>query len=445
MERIIDANNANLQILGKAKSSDSDYRLTKYCVTRHIDDGVLLFHMLTRELLFLTEEEYELASSSAYLREHWFVVPVNLDEKKQVDLVRLVRSGMRKKNKNITKYTILTTTECNARCFYCYERGYARKTMSEETAREVVSYVKAHCGGEEVKISWFGGEPLVNISAIETISEGLREEGVAFSSSMISNGYLFDEDVIAKAVKQWNLKKVQITLDGTEDIYNRSKAFVYREGSAYQVVLGNISRLLDAQISVQIRLNVGPANAENLLILIDELAERFKHQAGLNIYARMLFDTDKPQEDWYTAGQWRYLYDSLERIDSKIDMYGMGAGAKRGLKRDISFNQCMADSDNAVVIVPDGHLGVCEHFAESEFIGQLGCLEKDEKVIASWKERCDEIPECRDCFYYPTCNNLKKCPDRIICNEYERTRIRRSIERAMENEYAQVRSEQETE
>lgn len=64
--------------------------------------------------------------------------------------------------------------------------------------------------------------------------------------------YLFDGATVEQAVSHWKLKSVQITLDGTEEIYNRSKAFIYKDGkSPYQVVLANIQRLLDAGVSKQ--------------------------------------------------------------------------------------------------------------------------------------------------------------------------------------------------
>lgn len=34
------------------------YRLMKYCISTEVEEGVLLFNVLTRELLLLTQEEY---------------------------------------------------------------------------------------------------------------------------------------------------------------------------------------------------------------------------------------------------------------------------------------------------------------------------------------------------------------------------------------------------
>jgi len=61
---------------------------------------------------------------------------------------------------DITSYTILPTTGCNARCYYCFEHGSKVMTMTRETAGEVVRFITEHCGPKKtVAIMWFGGEP----------------------------------------------------------------------------------------------------------------------------------------------------------------------------------------------------------------------------------------------------------------------------------------------
>lgn len=439
MKQIINAHHTILNILGKAQLSRQGNRLSKYCLALQTGDGVLLFHTLTRELLLLTPEEYANAPTNAYLQEHWFAVPETLCEKELVDLVRWVRQNLNKSPKAITNYTILTTTDCNARCFYCYERGCTKVSMNEETARSTIAYIKEHCGGQKVKITWFGGEPLVNFPVIDQICEGLDKEGVDFESRMVSNAYLFDDNMISKAVGAWKLKSVQITLDGTEAVYNRSKAFIYRNGSAYQVVTRNIAHALDAGLFVVIRLNMDLNNAEDLLLLADELAARFKNQKRLRVYANLLFDTEDPENKRYAQEQWERLYALLHQLDEKLLRYGLSDAAKRGLRRDLPMSHCMADSGNAVVIVPDGHIGLCEHFTESEFIGHIRSSELDRNVIASWKEHRDELPECDDCFYYPECVKLKKCNGSPKCCDYIRQDIRAKTHQAMQNEYRRWR------
>ena len=394
---------------------------------------MLLFNLLTRELIFLTPEEWENRLSFDYLKANWFVVPQDCKEKEYADLVRWVLSSRKKKADAITGYTIFTTTDCNARCFYCYEMGRSRIPMSQETARKVVQYIKNHCGGKEVHLAWFGGEPLFNMGVIDTICEGLRLEGIAFRSKMISNGYLFNDEVVRCAVESWNLTRIQISLDGTELVYNRSKAYIYREGSPYRVVLANIGRLLDASVPVSIRLNMDLYNAENLLALVEELAERFGGRPGLHIYAHHLFDKDKPMAEMHSDEEWEARDQAMARLTEKIAQCGMAA--HRGIEKKLRANHCMADSGSAITILPTGDIGLCEHFSENEFIGHIDREGFDAEMVASWKETVPALLECPDCFCYPTCMRLKKCANSSVCFEALRRDRRRQTEQEMLVEY----------
>ena len=431
----MNANKGILGILGNCKPSSTGYRMLHYCVSTPVADGTLLLNVLTRELLLLTPEEFENVTELPYLRKHWFVVPEETDEKKLADMVRWVQKTMRKETDHFNRYTILTTTDCNARCFYCYELGRTRVPMSPETALKTAAFIRKHCDGKEVLIQWFGGEPLYNVPVIDLICRELHTYGVKFRSIMVSNGYLFDDDIIERAATQWNLKQVQITLDGTEAVYNRCKAYIYREGSPYQVVTGNIGKLLDKGIGISVRMNMDFHNAQDLLALSDELAQRFAGKTGLQAYAPLIFDENKTRGQRYTPEKWAQLYDAQRQLEEKLISLGLLNTASIRLNPKLKESHCMADCGTAVVIAPDGHVGVCEHFSESEFIGHIDSDEFNRDLRRSWQEQCDAIPECKTCFHYPMCVELKKCPDRMECIQPERlSRLRRTV-RAMENEY----------
>jgi len=430
VECIIEGSSSVLQILGKQKEAKTELRMSKYCLTVPVDGGMLLFNILTRQLLWLTREEYAQALSSDYLRTQWFTVPQEQKEWELAELVRWVHTGLRDKPKHITHYTILTTTACNARCYYCYEQGCTPISMTPETADRVVSYIARSYGGEKVNLSWFGGEPLMNTPAIDRISAGLRQQGIDFEAAMTSNAYLFDDDITNRAIQSWNLKNVQITLDGTHQVYNRTKAYVYKDTDPYQVVMENISRLLHAGILVVIRLNVGHNNGQDLLQLAHTLAERFEGEKRLRVYAHFLFDPQNAQESRYTREEWA----QFRELKSYLQDRGIAAGSK-GLGRELPVRHCMADKGNAVVIVPDGHLGLCEHHAEDEFFGHIDASECDREMIASWQEPVKTPEACGDCLYFPECTELKKCSGNILCNHMALEMRRYETEQAMLREY----------
>ncbi len=389
MKIIAPANDGVLKILNRFLKTDFSGRLMKYCVAEPVQEGVLLFNMLTREMVLLTPEEYANATELDYLRQRWFVVPEQLDEKECMDFVRLVLKS-NNKGKEIIAYTIFTTTDCNARCFYCFELGRSRIPMSEDVARKTADYIVNHCGGKRVHLSWFGGEPLMNPVAIDIICDRLHQENIEFGSFMYTNGYLFDDAMVEKAATKWNLKRLQITLDGTETVYNRIKAFVYREGNPYQTVLDNIRRLVDRSIQVSIRLNMDLHNAEDLLKLADELAQRFAGTENLSIYAYHLFKGSTANADLHTEEEWRKRSEAMRRLEERL-MVG-GLMRERAINPKVKLNHCKADAGNGITVLPDGNIGLCDLYSETEFIGHLDREGFDAETVASWHRRFRNAP-----------------------------------------------------
>lgn len=434
MQTILPPSENTLKILGKPRNSENGYRLMKYVLTKPCDDGVLLFNVLTREMLLLTNEEYTSSDKQQELRDKWFMVPQTLDDKKYADQVRFIRKTVHKKPQHTTGYTIFTTTDCNARCFYCYEMGRSRIPMSEETAHKTAAYIAEHCGGKKVKLSWFGGEPLFNKQVIDIICGDLSERGIEYRSSIISNGYLFDEETVRKAVNLWNLNWVQIALDGTEEVFNRSKAFIYKDGeSPYRIVMANIGRLLDAGVRVFVRMNMDEHNAENLFELADELHKRFADKKGLYAYSHVLFEFSGSKERVRADEERRRIYEKQRRLSEKLDSYGLKI--HRGLKKTLPVNMCMADSGNSLTILPNGELGLCEHYSEDNFVGHIDSEELDGKMVQSFRETWEQLDDCDECFYYPACIRLKKCLEQKECYPEMREDTKQSILDSMQETY----------
>ena len=434
MQTILPPSGNTIKILGKARSAEHGQRWMHYVLAQPVDGGVLVFHTLTRALLLLTPEEYAAPDNLPELRSSWFRVPQEMDDQKYADQVRFIRRTMWKEPEHITSYTIFTTTDCNARCFYCYEMGRARIPMSTETAHKAAAYIAAHCGGEKVHLHWFGGEPLFNKQVIDIICTDLTEKGIVYESMMISNGYLFDGATVEQAVSHWKLKSVQITLDGTEEIYNRSKAFIYKDGkSPYQVVLANIQRLLDAGVSVHIRLNMDEHNADNLMELADELHERFGGKGKFSVYSHTLFEFAGSKAHIRAQEERRQLYQKQQRLRKKLDDCGIGASYY--LRQKLRIRQCMADSGGSLTILPNGELGLCEHYSEDNFVGSLDGKASERSVIQSFREYWEPIEACKTCFYYPECIRLKKCAEQKECFEELRAEYKEHLLKSMQKTY----------
>ena len=391
----------------RQKVKNQQYRMSTFVVDLPIDCGRLLYNTVTGSILFF-ESDQELQNSKDILINNWFFIPVvDFDEFLWADFLRNKKRELSSRNP-VRSYLVMTTMDCNARCFYCYEKGRKPITMANDTANKVSDFIIANASTKKVKLSWFGGEPLVNSQAINIICENLRRNSYNYVSHMISNGLLFSDNVIANALNLWNLKRIQITIDGTEDRYLKIKSFKNSKGDEFHRVLNNIESLLKNNISVSVRLNQNHDNTADLLNLVDIIKDKFSDFDNLSVYNRLLFDeeiTPEIKNDYFN------LKHKLRR--TKL--------LKPKSRDAVKHSQCMADNDYSLVITPDGHIGKCEHFSENHFIGSIYEKDFDCQVINQFKEKHEKLSICSTCALYPSCVRFKMCPSQLEqCQDFTR-------------------------
>lgn len=395
----------------------ASYRPLSYLLAEKVPEGELIYNVMTGELILAGEGEEGL---SDYLVRNWFQVPQDHDDRKLALELREIARLLATQSDDTRSYTILTTTACNARCPYCFESGSARATMDKRTAEAVAGYIEREAADKKVSLRWFGGEPLCNTMPIDLVSKRLSAAGIVYNSHMVSNGYLLGRKVIERAVDLWRLQFVQITLDGTEEEYNRCKGYINAEGSPFKRVLGNIDALLDAGIRVDIRLNLGEENGGDLLELADLLGERFGGRKECRAYVATLFGLASNELE---AEYWR--------LNQRLDE----ACIKKRLRlpRKMKPGQCMADSDSSVVISPTGSLSKCEHHFEPEdSCGSVFGGITNQETLSYWRMHCDEEPECAECPFFPQCVRVKGCIAHAApCDATRRKRIFTSLSDSM--------------
>ncbi|MBO4219878.1 MAG: radical SAM protein [Clostridia bacterium] len=382
-----------------------EYRLTKHCIKTCCDGGELLFHTLTGELVLLEHGESD-KDARKELVEKGFLVPEGQNDVRLADEFLRTAALIPPRSDRIDSFTVLTTTDCNARCYYCYEKGRRRLSMSGKTALDVAAYISNASKGGPVSLSWFGGEPLYNIPAIDLICGELKKRGVKLKSHMTSNGYYLTPEIAIRARDAWKLEHVQITVDGTEDFYRRTKAYTDRDANPLVRVLDNAENAMDTGIRVFLRLNVDASNAEDMMNAVDLLGRRFKGRENCMIQVAFLSSFADRVHEFESPDDAVRCYFSLTE---RAAYYGLKYD--KPFTNDLAANRCIADSSACEVILPDGSLGKCEHFSESELIGSIYSPDRDMNMVSSWKERkkAKDMPECGDCPIYPRCINLKKC------------------------------------
>ena len=234
---------------------DINYVPSKYALPFAHGGKQYVFHNLTKQCI------EGVLPASARAGEGWdeliaarFLVPEDKDECALYNQVSALLRALNRE-KGLADYTILPTLGCNARCVYCYEAGREQVAMTPETVEQVIRFILDTRGEDPVRLNWFGGEPLLMVKTIDRVCEALRAAGVAYKSSMVSNGSLVTPEIIERMTGDWRLDHIQISMDGAEGDYISRKRY-YADRDYYHRVMESISALSAAGIRVAVRCNV---------------------------------------------------------------------------------------------------------------------------------------------------------------------------------------------
>ena len=177
-----------------------------------------------------------------------FLVPAECDELSTLRS-RYLQS---QSNRDSLDLTILPTDACNFNCFYCFQDKKSI-LMSNDTANALIYFIDSNLSGvKTLKVTWFGGESLLAINLIQSLSFSLfqlaKRHSCDYDAFIITNGYLLTDSSI-KILAQCQIQAVQISLDGDERTHD-SRRFLSNGGHSFYIILRNLKALLERDFNV---------------------------------------------------------------------------------------------------------------------------------------------------------------------------------------------------
>lgn len=398
------------------------YRYSKYCLINKKDNYRAIYNFIN-DCAIIIDTKKVTRDIKSFLIKNWFLVPEDFNEFELAKQLKEQRISNKKdiKIKNLTTFTILPTTDCNANCAYCFEFGHRKLNMTQKVANDVAEYIYKNKGNNEIKLRWFGGEPLYNQEAIDIICTKLRELNITYSSAMISNGYLVDIENIKKYKDLWKLKTIQITIDGVDDVYNNVKNYINTDDeNPFNTVINNIKELIKTNIRVTVRLNVTDNNFNDLKDVVDYMYLTFRNK--VLIYCTPIYQLCKDENTTVFEN-----YDKLYLYINK--KYKYTPKLKKFIKQGTS---CMVNNGHSVVINPLGNISLCEHDIDRRVIGNIyDGIDENAEYIQKYREYLYLEDKCINCKLYPGCLKTPLCEGDGFCNDLKVNMNIKSYKRAL--------------
>jgi len=386
--------------------------LSKYCKIfphREISDSFILFStkkassvLVSKSVLDDIERDNLSSGEKESLFELGFLVQdANAEKQEMLTFIDELNAVSRK-----FKAIVVLNLDCNLACKYCFEGNRKGKFyMTRETADLFIDFVKNNvpANKEEIKMTFYGGEPLLSKKLIIYISERLKSlaeaSGKRYGFSLITNGTLLSPNVV-KELKPFGLTSADITIDGPENIHNSSRPFKSGKGT-FDTIVRNIKDVCD-MINIHIGGNFTKENYIQIPSLLDYLMDNGltpDRISSLNFYPVIKESAEFALPE-FTGGcvsiNEPWLFDA--------GIFLRGEILKRGYKtQKIIPSPCMMELKDSLVVNYDGGFYKCPGMiGREEFrVGDIKTGIKEYRQSHNLDNYKND--ECLNCSYLPLC------------------------------------------
>lgn len=326
-------------------------------------------------------------------------------------------------NKDELFLIILPTEQCNLRCIYCYEK-FKKGKMCIDIQDNIILYVKKNISSyKKLYISWFGGEPLLAIDVIESLSRKLinicNNYNINYRAGITTNGTLLDDNVL-NVLLECKVRDFQVTLDGGKSTHDKQRITQNKEGT-FSTIYNNLINMKNnkGNFFVILRTNIGISTQSSIKSYVDDLYNDFGDDNRFKLHFVAIADLSgdvTSSIDLCDTYQLFQFYEYATEKGIKFDYY-------RTLYKPLKMI-CYAANPNSFVIGSDGIVYKCSVAFEDPLnqVGRIknnGTMDLDYEKLNLWIHNGFETSEkCSPCKFLPLCYG-KFCPLKKISNKEE--------------------------
>ncbi len=335
-----------------------------------------------------------------------------------------------KENKNDCLYiSIQPTAVCQLACDYCGQ-VHSKMYLNGKHIDAIINRVNNKLSAVEfknLKIGWFGGEPLCALKNMIELNSRLKEltssHNIQYSGQLTTNGYALSPDIYARMKNEFNMHKIEITLDGVKEFHDQRRFKCNGEGS-FDRIFQNIISIVSSpaydfkECPISLRCNVDERNVDGVMPLLQLLVD---HHLQNKVY----FYT-APVVSWANNGAGSKNGQSLlGRYSTEFIAFMIENGFRvRILPQRSAPYACIGTEEHAEMYDTEGYIFDCSETSYSDYYAKQGYilgnvmdttnLDNRGSKIRTVPEKLlnGEIKDCKNCKFYPLCGGM--CPLALI-------------------------------
>ncbi len=345
------------------------------------------------------------------------------------DEFKLFSDEFYKKNNEILNIILYTSQNCNFRCVYCYEE-FEDNQLTSLDYDFIYNFIENKLLNEKISnlnISWFGGEPLLNIDEILNFTKKCSKltqkyKNINIRSNMTTNGYLLNIENFNNLLNA-GVKSFQITLDGTN--HDKYRKLINGENT-YNTIINNIIAITEQtkhdNYLIMIRRNIG--KLDNTFQWYENLSNIIKNKSQIVFNIRPISQLSSKNIDIpiFTKDEKEALI--INHIDYLIKL-GFNT-----VEKDEKF--CYANYKNSFAFTPNGLIQKCT-VAQKDSKNTVGTYNSTKNIFdfnESKNENWYRIIKFESCFH---CAKFAYCPHHScplhaigtnFCNEFTKEESR---------------------
>jgi uncharacterized protein len=282
---------------------------------------------------------------------------------------------------------IFPTEQCNFRCIYCYE-DFAIGKMKTLTIFAIKNLIKHRLPELDVlKISWFGGEPLVAKDIIYDVAQFIQNQQkkyprLKYISGMTTNAYTLNLHTLQKLITS-GITDFQISLDGTSETHDQSRVRL-NGGKSFDVIWKNLLQAKSTTLGFNflLRLHLTTSNYDSIKKLIDKIKLEL-NDPRFKIFLKPIENLGGPNADKFKAIDRSLQAQQITTLHTLI-----GSDFLKTLSDKVPY-VCYAAQPNSLIIRANGTIAKCTVALNDERnkIGKInadGSITVDNVKLSLW-------------------------------------------------------------